>query len=134
MDSFDQVRLKASRRSNSVIQEGCNPLKPLAVVEAAAKSLELDLIELSSGDPALKGARALYDDQSGAICFEQTSVVADRALLVAHRVALHRRSIRVRPAKTAPPEFRGLKTTERRNGGNFRPMYTRGNSSCPGSS
>jgi DNA helicase II / ATP-dependent DNA helicase PcrA len=86
MDSFDQVRLKASRRSNSVIQEGCNPLKPLAVVEAAAKSLELDLIELSSGDPALKGARALYDDQSGAICFEQTSVVADRALLIAHEL------------------------------------------------
>ena len=86
MDSFDQVRLKASRRSNSIIETGCNPLKPLAVVEAAAKSLELELIELPSGDPALKGARALYDDQSGAICFEQTSEEADRALLIAHEL------------------------------------------------
>lgn len=86
MDSFDQVRLKASLRSSLVLGAGCNPLKPIAVVEAAAKSLELDLIELPSGDPALKGARALYDDQSGAICFEQTSAVADRALLIAHEL------------------------------------------------
>jgi superfamily I DNA/RNA helicase len=86
MDSFDQVRLKASLRSNWIIQADCDPLKPLAVVEAAAVSLKLELIELPSGDPALKGARALYDDQSGAICFEQTSGIADRALLIAHEL------------------------------------------------
>ena len=86
MDSFDQVRLKASLRSHSILQAGCDPLQPLAVVEAAAKSLELDLIELPSGDPALKGARALYDDQSGAICFEETAAMADRALLIAHEL------------------------------------------------
>lgn len=86
MDSFDQVRLKASLRSHSILQKGCDPLQPLAVVEAAAKSLELDLIELPSGDPALKGARALYDDQSGAICFEATAAMADRALLIAHEL------------------------------------------------
>lgn len=86
MDSFDQVRFKASFRSQSVLAAGCDPLQPLAVVEAAAKSLELDLIELPSGDPALKGARALYDDQSGAICFEATSAAADRALLIAHEL------------------------------------------------
>src|ERR1700722_1483745 len=86
MDSFDQVRLKASLRSSLVLRAGCNPLKPLAVVEVVAKSLGLDLIELPSGDPALKGARALYDDQSGAICFEETAAVADRALLIAHEL------------------------------------------------
>jgi Zn-dependent peptidase ImmA (M78 family) len=86
MDSFDQVRLKASLRSRSILQAGCDPLQPLAVVEATAKSLELDLIELPSGDPALKGARALYDDQSGAICFEETAAMADRALLIAHEL------------------------------------------------
>src|SRR6187402_56484 len=86
MDSFDQIRLKASLRSTAIIQAGIDSVNPLAVVEAAAMSLDLDLIELPTGDAGLKGAKALYDDQSGTICFERTSNAADRALLIAHEL------------------------------------------------
>ena len=49
-------------------------------------SVDLQLVWLPAGDPALKGARALYDDQGGTICCEQELDAATRALLVAHEI------------------------------------------------
>lgn len=68
------------------MDEGADPLDPLALVCAAAKRLEFDLIWLDASDPALKGARALFDEQSGVILCEAAADPVDRALLVAHEI------------------------------------------------
>ena len=86
MDFFDQVRLKASQLNASTIASGADPFSAPAIVEVAAKSLGLELIALPAGDPALKGARALYDEQSGTICFEEAVDAIERALLIAHEI------------------------------------------------
>ena len=41
---------------------------------------------LVPGDPALKGARALFDEQSGTVCCEKAGGPGERALLVAHEI------------------------------------------------
>jgi DNA helicase-2/ATP-dependent DNA helicase PcrA len=86
MDSFDQVRLKASQLNASIVADGIDPFAAAAIVEAAAKKLGLELVSLPAQDPALKGARALYDEQSGTICFEETVDPIEYALLTAHEI------------------------------------------------
>ncbi len=84
MDAFEPIRIEAAALSEALVAAGADPLNPLALVEAAISDDDLDLVWLASGDPALKGARALYDDQSGTICCESDGDAATRALLVAH--------------------------------------------------
>jgi superfamily I DNA/RNA helicase/Zn-dependent peptidase ImmA (M78 family) len=120
MDSFDQVRFKASTLNASIIEAGADPFVPSAVVEGAAKALELDLISLPAGDPALKGARALYDDQSGTICFEESANRTERALLIAHEIGhanLHAGSSsctasEIDPAQTSEASPTGIQRVE----------------------
>ncbi|MDE3110629.1 MAG: UvrD-helicase domain-containing protein, partial [Acidobacteriota bacterium] len=66
--------------------EGIDPFDLLGLVQAAVKRRDLDLAWLPCGDPALKGARALYDDQGGTICCEEEADPVTRALLVAHEL------------------------------------------------
>lgn len=86
MDGFEQVREAARRLHDVVITEGANPLEPISLVVAAVERLDLELVWLSAGDPALKGARALFDEQSGTICCEESEDAATNALLVAHEI------------------------------------------------
>lgn len=86
MDAFEPIRVEAAALHATLVAAGVDPLSPLALVEAAASRLGLDLAWLAAGDPALKGARALYDDQSGTICCEAEGDAAARALLVAHEL------------------------------------------------
>ena len=41
---------------------------------------------LTPGDPALKGARALFDEQSGTICCEDAGEPIEQVLLIAHEI------------------------------------------------
>ena len=86
MDAFEPIRIEAAALSEALVVAGAGPLDPLALVEAAIAADDLDLVWLAAGDPALKGARALYDDQSGTICCETDGDAATRALLVAHEL------------------------------------------------
>ncbi|MGD4018456.1 ImmA/IrrE family metallo-endopeptidase, partial [Xanthomonas citri pv. citri] len=58
----------------------------MALVDAAIKHLDLGLTWLPTGDPALKGARAVFDDQSGTIFAEDVGSDSQRALVVAHEI------------------------------------------------
>jgi DNA helicase-2/ATP-dependent DNA helicase PcrA len=58
----------------------------MSLVEGAIQHLDLELAWLPSGDPALKGARALFDEQIGAICCADDVDEAERAALVAHEI------------------------------------------------
>ena len=86
MDAFDSIRDKASRLHDKLVAAGCDPLKPAHLVKAAADDLDLEIVALPKGDPALKGARALLDEQSGTICCEQTANGGEAALLIAHEI------------------------------------------------
>lgn len=86
MDAFEPIRIEAAELSEALVAAGADPLDPLSLVEAAIADDDLDLVWLAPDDPALKGARALYDDQSGTICCESTGDAAARALLVAHEL------------------------------------------------
>ena len=86
MDKFEQIRSVASDFYGEVVDTGADPLDPLAFVSAAANHLDLEIAFLSGADPALKGARALFDEQSGMICCEEAGEMGDRALLIAHEI------------------------------------------------
>ena len=86
MDPFDPIRSKAAALHEELLSKGQDPFDPLALVQAAVECRDLDLVWLPQGDPALKGARALYDDQGGTICCEEEGDSASRALLVAHEL------------------------------------------------
>ena len=62
MDSFEPIRAAAEHLHHQVA-DGATPKKPMELVSAAIKHLKLELTWLSTGDPALKGARAVFDDQ-----------------------------------------------------------------------
>ena len=85
MDSFEPIRVAAEQLHHQVAR-GTPPKKPLELIDAAIKHLELELAWLPTGDPALKGARAVFDDQSGTIFAEQIGKASQRALVVAHEI------------------------------------------------
>jgi superfamily I DNA/RNA helicase len=86
MDPFEPIRSKAAALHDELVLEGKDPFDLLDLVQAAVKRRDLALAWLPRGDPALKGARALYDDQGGTICCEDEADPVIRALLVAHEL------------------------------------------------
>ena len=86
MDTFEPIRVAAAGLHKAVVAGGCDPLRPASVVGGAIEWLELEVFYLPAGDPALKGARAVFDEQSGMICCEQRAEAVARALLVAHEI------------------------------------------------
>ena len=86
MDGFEPVRVAANRLHESVLSMGCDPVDPPTLVTTAIDHLDLELAYLPAGDPALKGARALFDEQRGTICCEASAEAGDRILLVAHEI------------------------------------------------
>lgn len=86
MDPFGPIRSKAAALHKELLEQGTDPLDPFALVQVAVTRRDLELVWLPQNDPALKGARALYDDQSGIICCEEEGDPANCALLVAHEL------------------------------------------------
>ena len=86
MEAFETIRDSAARLHNELVSGGVDALKPMALVEAALSRLGLEVFWLTSGDPALKGARALFDEQSGSIFCERVTDIGERALLVGHEI------------------------------------------------
>ena len=86
MDAFDPIREAAARLHTDLVAMGADPSRSRAMVEAAVRRLELELVWLPAGDPALKGAFALFDEQSGTICCTQGGDAAKQAELIAHEI------------------------------------------------
>src|SRR3954471_6607018 len=86
MDSFEPIRAAAERLHIEIVGNDSSPKQPLELVNAAIAHLKLGLTWLPRGDPALKGARAVFDHQSGTIFAEDAGLPAERALLVAHEI------------------------------------------------
>ena len=86
MDAFEPIRKSAAHLHNKVTEAGTDPVDTAAFIMAAVAHLDLELVYLAPGDPALKNARAVFDEQSGTICCEMAEDVIDRILLVAHEL------------------------------------------------
>jgi superfamily I DNA/RNA helicase/Zn-dependent peptidase ImmA (M78 family) len=86
MEAFEPVRAKAAELHSRALIAGAVETEPLSIVAAAAKLLDLELAYVPAGDPALKGARALFDEQSGLICCEAEPLPGERAALIAHEI------------------------------------------------
>src|SRR5438132_1284296 len=86
MDPFESVRILAAQLHDELVASGADPLKPTSLVDAAIRHLQLELYWLAPGDPALKGAHALFDEQSGTVCCENEGEPGERATLVSHEI------------------------------------------------
>lgn len=86
MEAFDPIRRDASELHDRLITAGVDALDPMALAVAALDGLGIDLAWLPPDDPALKGAKALFDEQSGTICCAAVGDAAARALLLAHEI------------------------------------------------
>lgn len=86
MEAFEPIRDIAARLHTELVSEGADPFEPMVLVKAAIQKLKLELVWLEPGNPALKGARALFDDQSGAVICENSGEPGERAQLVAHEI------------------------------------------------
>jgi DNA helicase-2/ATP-dependent DNA helicase PcrA len=86
MDAFENIRSAAAALHAKLVAKGIDPDKPLDLTEAAAADQDVELAWLAEGDPALKGARALYDEQGGVICCVDRGTAGERACLVAHEI------------------------------------------------
>jgi superfamily I DNA/RNA helicase len=86
MDAFEQVRRWAVELHDAVVSAGANALEPMSLVQGAIEHLELELYWLPPDDPALKGAQATFDAQSGIVCCKDEGSPAERALLAGHEI------------------------------------------------
>ncbi|TBG96064.1 ATP-dependent helicase [Rhizobium leguminosarum] len=86
MEAFELIRRQASALHDKAVADGADPFDVSALVLAVAAHRELDVVFVPKDDPGLKGARALFDDQTGAILCSSDGSETDRALLVAHEI------------------------------------------------
>jgi DNA helicase II / ATP-dependent DNA helicase PcrA len=86
MEAFAPIRNAAVRLHAELVAAGTNPDCPMELVRAAIRKLDLELAWLPKGDPALKGARALFDEQGGIICAVDEGDDATRVGLIAHEL------------------------------------------------
>ncbi len=86
MDAFETIRAAAAALHSKLVAAGADPDKPMDLVVAAVADLDLELAWLPENDPALKDARALFDEQGGIICCLDKGTPGERACLVAHEL------------------------------------------------
>ncbi|MGJ4903157.1 UvrD-helicase domain-containing protein [Bradyrhizobium sp. HKCCYLS2058] len=86
MKSFETIRDLAAQLHMELVRKGANPQDPESLIAHAITHFDLELTFLETADPALKGAKALFDEQSGTICAAKIGSAAERALVVAHEV------------------------------------------------
>jgi DNA helicase II / ATP-dependent DNA helicase PcrA len=86
MESFEAIRQSAARLHDEVVSSGVDSFQPLALAAAAVQRLGLELVWLLPGHTALKGARALFDEQGGVVLCETAGSDEDGAQLVSHEV------------------------------------------------
>lgn len=86
MDSFELVRINAEQLHRELVDSGVDPAKPIALIEAACQKLDIELNWLNPANSALKGGRALFDEQTGTICCANDGSDGERALLAAHEI------------------------------------------------
>lgn len=86
MDATEAARREAERLHRAIVAAGGDPTRPLAFALQEATSRGLDVYALQEGDSQLKGGKATFDSQAGAILYEDRGSDFERAFLVAHEL------------------------------------------------
>jgi superfamily I DNA/RNA helicase/Zn-dependent peptidase ImmA (M78 family) len=86
MKSFETIRKLAAQLHTELVAAGADPIDPQSIVTHAITHFDLELTFLEPGDPTLKGAKALFDEQSGTICAARLGSTAEQILAVAHEI------------------------------------------------
>lgn len=86
MDAFESLREDAAQFHAKLVGAGADPLSAETLIDAAIKDLGLSVSWVDASDPALKGARALLDEQTGVLCCAKEPDPAERVLVLAHEV------------------------------------------------
>lgn len=86
MDAFELIRRSAGDLHDDVVREGIDPFDVSSLVAKAASLRRLEIILVPADDPSLMGARALHDEQAGAILVGSEGTPIDHAMLVAHEI------------------------------------------------
>src|SRR5581483_7714918 len=86
MNAFEPIRNAARKLHAEAIAAGADASQAKSLVEAALQHLKLELAWLRLGDPALKGALAVFDEQSGTICCADIDDKVARVTLVSHEI------------------------------------------------
>lgn len=86
MDAVELGRQTAASIHAELIEKGCDPWDPMAIVRAAAKLRDIDEITaLPPGSPLLAG-QASYDPQSNSIQYEESGDAFLNAFRIGHEV------------------------------------------------
>lgn len=86
MDATEAARREAERMHRANVAAGGDATRPLAFALQEATSRGLDVYALQEGDSQLKGGKATFDSQAGAILYEDRGSDFERAFLVAHEL------------------------------------------------
>lgn len=119
-DPFESVRAIAAKLHADLIVAGTDASQPVAFIQAAISSREIELVWLSATDPVLKGAQALYDEQSGTICCADEGDDVTRASRLAHElghacvhtISLHCAGADIDPSRSTEAAPVGLQRVE----------------------
>ncbi len=86
MDPFHPIRLSARHLHQEIETGKLGSRRAIDLVIAAVEHEDLELVWVAKTNVALKGANALFDEQSGTICCADEGNNATRAVLVAHEL------------------------------------------------
>ncbi|RMC98552.1 ImmA/IrrE family metallo-endopeptidase [Aquitalea palustris] len=86
MDATEAARNEAERIHQAAVAAGADPWNSLELVSHEAARRDFDIYALPPGDSALKGGRAVLDNQAGCILYEDIGSAFDRAFLIAHEL------------------------------------------------
>jgi DNA helicase-2/ATP-dependent DNA helicase PcrA len=86
VDVFESLRADANEFHDLLVEGGVDPLRPEALIDAAAAHLKLKIVWLEADDPLLKGARALHDEQMNLLCCAHEPDVTARVMMLGHEI------------------------------------------------
>ncbi len=86
MSSFRGARQRAAELHAKLVAAGVNPLDIKTLLAASAKEFQLELVTLAPGHKQLKGAKGVFDPQSGEIYIELQPSLAEMNAVAAHEI------------------------------------------------
>ncbi len=87
METFEAVRLAASRLHRAACDKGADAWAPSSIVDVAKEVQDVEVTLLAAGNPQLMGGRGVFDPSGGIIRCER--LVDPVELFVAAEEAMH---------------------------------------------
>lgn len=86
METFEAVRLAASRLHRAACDKGADAWAPSSIVDVAKEVQDVEVTLLAAGNPQLMGGRGVFDPSGGIIRCERLADPVEQAILIAHEI------------------------------------------------